>query len=311
MRNLLLSMLLFFSSLLFAQEENFVLHTATGDIYGTLVLPKSAEKMPLVLIIAGSGSIDRNCNAPQMQTNAYKILADSLLNKNIATLRFDKRGIAASKEAGGKEADLRFEHYINDVQVFIDTLAKDTRFSKIIIAGHSEGALIGLVAAENNAKVAKYISISGTALPVNEIIREQISTQPQMVKDLVFPILDSLKIGKQIENVPQMLYALFRPSVQPYMISWFKYNPRDEIRKLTIPILIIQGTTDIQVAENQADLLYFANPKSTLCKISNMNHVLKTCATTDQTTQLASYTNSDLPLADGLVQCIVDFVKHE
>ncbi|MDR0830563.1 MAG: alpha/beta hydrolase [Prevotellaceae bacterium] len=310
MKNIILFILLIFSSLLLAQEENFVLHTATGDIYGTLTLSQTSKQTPLVLLIAGSGPTDRNCNQPQMQTNAFKMLSDSLLNHNIATLRFDKRGIAESKKAGSKEIDLRFEHYINDVKSFIDTLAKDKRFSQIIVAGHSEGALIGLVAAENNAKVAKYISISGVAISADEIIKEQISAQPQAVKDMVFPMLDSLKIGKTVENVPQMLYSLFRPSVQPYMISWLKYNPQDEIKKLNIPILIIQGTTDIQVSENQADLLHSANPKSTLCKVENMNHVLKTCAVTEQTAQLATYANPDLPLMEGFVKCIVDFISQ-
>jgi pimeloyl-ACP methyl ester carboxylesterase len=295
--------------LLFAQDENFVLHTQTGDIFGTLTIPKISEKMPVVLLIAGSGPTDRNCNQPQMQTNAFKMLADSLLNYDIATLRFDKRGIAESVKAGAKEETLRFEHYINDVQAFIDNLAEDKRFSQIIVVGHSEGALIGLVAAENNPKVAKYISISGTALSADEIIKEQISAQPQSVKDLVFPILDSLKIGKTVANVPPMLYSLFRPSVQPYMISWIKYNPIEEIAKLSIPILIIQGTTDIQVSEYQSSLLRIANQKSTLCKITNMNHVLKTCTTTNQTAQLATYTNPELPLADGFVKAIVEFVK--
>ena len=309
MKNILFSSLLLFSSVLFAQEENFVLHTKTGDIFGTIAVPQSKNQVPLILLVAGSGPTDRNCNQSQLQTNAFKMLADSLLNYNIATLRFDKRGIAESAAAGSKEIDLRFEHYISDVQVFIDTLAKDNRFSKIIVAGHSEGALIGLIASENNEKVAKYISISGTALPADEILKEQLSAQPQAVKELTFPILDSLKIGKMVENVPQMLYALFRPSVQPYMISWLKYNPQNEIAKLTIPILIIQGTTDIQVSENQADLLYSANKNSTLCKVKNMNHVLKTCATTEQTAQITTYTNPNLPLASGFIKCIVDFVR--
>jgi len=309
MKNFLISILLLFSPFIFAQEENFVLHTKTGDIFGTIAVPRSEKQMPLVLLIAGSGPTDRNCNQPFLQTNAFKMLTDSLLKNNIATLRFDKRGIAESIAAGSNEIDLRFENYISDVQAFIDTLAKDKRFSKIIVAGHSEGALIGLIASENNPKVAKYISISGTALPADEIIKLQLAAQPQEVKDLIFPILDSLKIGKTVENVPQMLYALFRPSVQPYMISWIKYNPQKEIAKLTIPILIIQGTTDIQVFENQADLLHSANNNSTLCKIENMNHVLKTCQTTEQTAQLATYTNPNLPLVNGFVKCIVDFVK--
>ena len=294
-----------------ALESDFVLKTPTGDISGTVSIPTTTEKVPVVLFIAGSGPTDRNGNALRMMLNcnAYKLLADSLLNHHIAMLRFDKRFIGKSVVASGKEEDLRFETYINDVKSWIDTLATDARFSEIIVAGHSEGSLIGMIAAENNPKVAKYISISGIAVTADEIIKEQLSTQPQQVKDLVFPMLDSLKMGKTIDNVPQMLYALLRPSVQPYMISWLKYNPQEEIAKLHIPILILQGTTDIQVDKNQAEKLHAANPKSTLCIIENMNHVLKTCTSTDKTTQMQTYTNPDFPLADGLVTEIVNYIK--
>jgi len=122
-------------------------------------------------------------------------------------------------------------------------------------------------------------------------------------------MIDSLKAGKRIDNVPPMLFSLFHPSVQPYMISWLKYNPQKEIGRIKIPVLIVQGTTDIQVAENQADLLNSANPSARVCKIVEMNHVLKTCATTDQRAQILTYTTPDLPLAAGLVECVAVFVR--
>jgi hypothetical protein len=305
----LIGILLIFSSSLFAQEKEFVLRTETGNIYGTMSVPKNTKKMPLVLFIGGSGPTDRDCNQPTLKTNAFKMLSDSLSHNGIASLRFDKRGIAASVAAGTKEEDLRFEHYIDDVKSWIDTLKTDLRFSEIIVMGHSEGSLIGMIACKNNSKVSKYISISGVAISADKIIKEQLANQPAMIKDAAFPILDSLKAGKTLSDVPQMLYSLFRPSVQPYMISWMKYNPQDEIKKLAIPILIIQGTTDIQVSESQADLLHSANKKSSLCKIENMNHVLKTCKTTEPSTQMTTYTNPDFPLADGLIKVIIDFVK--
>ena len=71
------------------------------------------------------------------------------------------------------------------------------------------------------------------------------------------------------------LWMLFRKSVQPYMISWLKYDPQTEIGKLHIPILIIQGTNDVQVDTSDAMLLSAANPKATLVLIKNMNHVFE------------------------------------
>ncbi|MDR0812022.1 MAG: alpha/beta hydrolase [Paludibacter sp.] len=312
MKKILFLIVLVFSVAARAQESDFVLHTPTGDIYGTIAVPKTDKQMPLVLLIAGSGPTDRNCNqtAQSLKTDAFKMLADSLLKYNIASLRFDKRGIGESAPAMTKEDDLRFDTYINDVKAWIDTLAKNNKFSKIVVAGHSEGSLIGMAAAVDNAKTAQYISISGVAVAADEILKEQLATQPQEVKDMVFPMLDTLKAGRTIADVNPMFYSLFRPSIQPYMISWMRRNPQAEIAKLKIPILIIQGTTDIQVSENQAKLLHSANPKSTLVIIKEMNHVLKTCATTDQAAQMATYASPDFPLADGFVKAIVEFVKQ-
>jgi fermentation-respiration switch protein FrsA (DUF1100 family) len=103
-----------------------------------------------------------------------------------------------------------------------------------------------------------------------------------------------------------MLNALARPSVQPYMISWFRYDPGQEISKLTIPVLIVQGTTDIQVSEEDARALASANPKAKLVLIEKMNHIFKE-AQADRAGNIATYNNPSLPVASELVKRVVDF----
>ncbi|MGN6165121.1 MAG: alpha/beta hydrolase, partial [Flavisolibacter sp.] len=103
-------------------ETPIVLHTATGDIFGTLTTPKTTATIPVALIIAGSGPTDRNGNNPMMKNESLRYLAYGLASNNIASLRFDKRGIAESKAAGKSEADLRFEDYINDAKQWIELL---------------------------------------------------------------------------------------------------------------------------------------------------------------------------------------------
>jgi pimeloyl-ACP methyl ester carboxylesterase len=240
-----------------------------------------------------------------------KFLSEALLWNGIATLRFDKRGIAESGIAGEKEEDLHFEDYVNDVRLWIDRLDDDIRFSKVVVAGHSEGSLIGMLASKDNPKVKSFISIAGSALPADEILKEQMEKQPQQVKDLVFPRLEQLKRGELFSDVPQMLYALFRPSVQPYMISWFKYNPYEEIKKLTIPVLILQGKTDIQVSAKHANLLSVANPEAKMIIIENMNHVLKNCLSLDLASQMETYTNPELPVKKDLVLAIIQFINDK
>lgn len=294
-----------------AQEEAVTLKTPTGEIKGVLMIPTSSSPLKIVLIHAGSGPTDHDGNQPTMQNNSLKLIAEELYKNNIASLRFDKRGVALSAASAPQEKNLRFETYIGDTRQWIDTLAHDRRFSGIIVLGHSEGALIGLVASENNTNVKAYISIAGSGRPADDILKEQLGTQPQSIRDMVFPMIQKLKQGDTIPDVPPMLYSLFRPSVQPYMISWFRYNPQEEIKKLSIPILIVQGSKDIQVSLSDADILASANTRARKIVIQNMNHVLKDCMVTDMDKQLATYTNPALPLHKDLAPQLLKFIKEQ
>lgn len=289
-------------------ESNVVLKTPTGNIDGTLTLSQAETSSPVVLIVPGSGPTDRDGNSGMgVQANVYKMLSEELAKKGIASLRFDKRGIGKSKSAMTGEKDLRFETYIDDVVGWIVQLRLDKRFSAVLILGHSEGSLIGMVASEHTP-VDGFISISGAGKPADRILREQLETK--LPPDLLTEsnaILDSLKDGKTIEAVNPNLAALYRPSVQPYMISWFKYDPAKEIAKLKIPILIIQGTTDLQVTINDAKLLSAANSNAQLLIVDNMNHVLKE-SSPDPQQNYATYQNPNLPLKEGLVDRISQFV---
>ena len=294
----------------FAQEQPIVLKTNTATIHGSLLIPEKTEKPPVVLIIAGSGPTDRNGNQQQLENNSRKLLATGLQEKGIASLRFDKRGVGESTLEGVQRKDIVIGHFIDDVKALIGMLVKDGRFSKIIIAGHSEGAFLGMEAAIGNPDVNGYISIAGPSRPVDEMIKEQMAEQPEMIRAQVFPRLDSLKHGDTLTNVPQYLYALFNPAVQPFLISWMKYDPRVEIAKLKIPVLIIQGTTDVQVLPKDADNLKAAYPAATVKMIEQMNHVLKEFPTTDKRAQVPVYSNPDLPLHKDLVPLIAQFVKN-
>lgn len=294
------------ATVLAQNKKEITLNTPTGNIKGELLLPKSSKKVPLVLIISGSGPTDRNGNNAAMQNNSLKMLAEGLLEYNIASVRYDKRGVAESKNAGIKEGDLRFEHYVNDVNAWIDTLKKDIRFSQIIVLGHSEGSTIGMIASQNKS-VDRFISIAGPGEPASVIIKEQLKSQPDFIKNVAFPMIEKLEKGDTIAVVPPLLFSLFRPSIQPYLISWFKYNPQIEIAKLNKSILIIQGDTDIQVKAIDAEKLKQSNPRAKLEIIEGMNHVLK-ASVLDRKENIQTYNNPNLPLKEGLVKSIVDFI---
>lgn len=123
-------------------------------------------------------------------------------------------------------------------------------------------------------------------------------------------IIDKLVKGETVSDVPSILNSLFRPSVQPYIISWFKYDPQKEIAKLKIPVLIIQGTTDIQVGTDDADRLAKALPKSKLVIIEGMNHILKQ-APADRQMNIQTYTQPDLAIKKELIETIIPFINSK
>lgn len=317
MKKIILLALIVLTSHTYAQQihdtvctvTNIVLQTKNAKIKGTLSVPSKGKKFPLVVIIAGSGPTDRNGNSGSAVTsNSYKILADSLLQHNIASLRYDKRGIAESADSTVKEANMVFETYITDAADWVNLLKKDKRFNTIIIAGHSEGSLVGMVASANK-NVAKYISIAGPGEPVYETLKKQLARQPEALKKTCYAIIDTLANGKIVTGVPAMLSSIFRPSVQPYLISWFKYDPKKEIAKLKIPVLVVNGTTDIQVAVDNATNLHDACKQSKLVIIEGMTHLLKE-GPADRDKNIALYnTTPNEPIKTELVEAIVNFIK--
>ena len=298
---------------IFAGEEEIILNTPTGDIHGQLMLPDSGTPCPVVIIIAGSGPTDMDGNSigTGMRNNSLLYLARELAANGIASVRYDKRGIGKSAAAGAKEEDLRFDHYIDDAAAWADKLADDARFNKIVIAGHSEGSLIGMVAAKRSKAVKGYISIAGAGSPAYEILEKQLQSQPMQIQQESAAICKELREGRTVEQVPFYFSALYRQSVQPYLISWFAYNPAEEITKLDIPVLILQGDKDIQVGTEEADKLHAAQPASSLYIVKDMNHVFKQCSTMDMNEQLKTYSNPEQPIITELVSHIVEFIKQE
>jgi pimeloyl-ACP methyl ester carboxylesterase len=289
-------------------EKIVSIETGTGKLEGTLLLDNSQSSNTVALIIAGSGPTDRDANNPAMVNNSLKLLADGLAKVGISSLRYDKRGIGNSNSPGLKEVDLRFENYINDASSWIEYLNKLSSFNKIVVIGHSEGSLIGMVVSQQK-NVDKFISIAGAGQPIDQTIREQLKAQPAIVIEQSTPILDKLLQGETVNNIPAFLNALFRPSVQPYMISWFKYDPQKEISKLNKPVLIVQGSTDIQVSLKDADMLAEANKKAEKVVIQNMNHIFKE-APLDRQANFQTYNQSELPIKPELVKVISEFVLN-
>ena len=290
------------------EKSNIILTTATGKLFGSLTLPQGAQKVAVVLLIAGSGPTDRNCNSNLgLKTNAFKMIADSLKAAGIACVRYDKRGVGESAGALNSPSELKFDTYVADAVGFIKLLKNDARFSQVIVAGHSEGSLIGMIAAQKG-NVKKYISIAGAGERIDKTLKDQYAVQSKDLADTAVKIMDSLRMGKDVQYVPDALFTLFNASMQPYMRSWLKYDPQVEIKKLLIPVLIMQGDNDMQVSMKNADNLKKAFPKAKLVVINKMNHALKD-APTDRAQNFATYDKADLPLSPGFTTAMIRFIK--
>ena len=313
---LLASALLLFTSAARAQvtapftSTDVTLSTATGTLHGTLLAPSAPAKVPVVFIHPGSGPTDRDGNSRLLpgQNNSLKLLAEGLAAQGIASLRIDKRGIGASAGAMTAEKDLRFDTYVDDALAWLRWLKTDLRFTRIVVVGHSEGALIGAAAA-GRLPADGYVSLSGAGLPAATILRRQLAGKlPPDLVDVNERILTSLEHGHTVDTIPPALFTLYRPSVQPYLISWFAYDPAAIVGHLAMPVLLANGSTDLQIDTSDVAALTHAKKDARLLWVPGMNHVLK-LVSGDLQAQLPSYGDPALPVAPALIAGVADFVR--
>jgi hypothetical protein len=287
--------------------DSVSLQTPTGALFGTLI----AAGETAALIIAGSGPTDRDGNsALNLRSNIYKLLAEGLAANGISTLRYDKRGVGASKEAMTAEQDLRFQTYVDDAKGWAHELSVRVGVKRVWLIGHSEGALIGERVAEDNPEICGLILISGAGRKASDVLREQFETSlPEPLKQQALDAILELESGRQIASPPPQLLGLFRPSVQAYMISWLSLDPAAILAALKQPVFILQGDSDIQVSVKDAERLAAARSDTHLTILNGVNHVLKN-APRDRAANLATYNDPDLPLAPKVVDTVANWIKE-
>jgi alpha-beta hydrolase superfamily lysophospholipase len=293
-----------------SSEQALTQESKSATLSGTLLVPAASGKVPVALIIAGSGPTNRDGNSsiPGFHNDSLKLLAEALARQGIASLRYDKRGIGASRVAVMSESAQRFDDLVDDAEAWIARLKADPRFSQVVVIGHSEGSLIGILAAPR-AGASALVSVAGIADGANTVLRRQlVGKLPPDLAAQAERIMVSLEHGQAVADVPPALAMLFRPSVQPYWISMLKYAPAERFAALRMPALIVQGTSDTQVTVDQAEKLKAAKPDGLLVIIPDMSHTLKQ-ATLDPLQQKAAYGDSSLPLHPQLAPAIVDFVR--
>jgi len=312
MKNLKLSfILIFFGSLIaFSQETSFSEEEIAIDKFtdGTLTRPTDFENPPLVIFIQGSGPTNRDGNSPEGMSNTSdfaKKIAFRLAEKNIASFRFDKRSLKAQEL--NLEA-ISFDDLVIDVEHILDYFEKKNQFSKYIIAGHSQGSLVGMIAARDNADA--FISLAGPGKSIDYLLTQQLSENLPQLKDEIAKSLQEIKKNGSSTDYPKIFENIFHPNNQAFLASWMKYEPTKEIAKLEIPVLIIQGKKDIQVNTENAEELHQAAKNSKLVIIEEMNHVFRKITSNEISEQYQSYSNPDKPLHPEIIPVLTDFIKN-
>lgn len=290
-----------------ARDETVLIDVGDTMIAGTLELPRR-DPVAAAVIISGSGPTDRDGNSAILpgKNNSLRYLAEALARRGVVSLRYDKRMIGESADPRIVEIDLRFDHYADDTVALADYL--DERFDlPVFLIGHSEGGQIALTAADRG-DYAGVAVLAGPGEHPADLIETQLvgNVPPDLFEDGV-RTLRALRAGELVDDPPPQLGALFRKSVQPYLVSWFRYDPAAQAAAIDEPLLLVYGTTDIQVGVENGEALAAANAEARLVIIEGMNHVLKTVSGTPQE-QLASYADPDLPLAGGLVEAVGEFI---
>ena len=283
----------------FAQitTEEITIQNQAIQLPGTLTY--SSEKSPLIIWVHGSGGVDRDGNQPQY----IKQFRNAVNKKNIAFFSYDKRTANPQNSAFLKDG-VFFNDFVFDVEEVVNRFKNDTRFSSITLAGHSQGSLIAMMALKN---VNKYISIAGAGETIDKILIKQLNAQSPEYGKIAKAHFKELKETGSIKEVNPNLMAIFAKPNQEFWSSWIVIDPIREIKKITIPTLIVNGDKDIQVGIENASNLKEVKPTASYAIIQNMNHILKDIQKEED--NIKSYSAPAFPVSKKLIETIVSFIK--
>jgi pimeloyl-ACP methyl ester carboxylesterase len=293
-----------------AVETAYTIQSGALGLGATLTVPRGATgRVPVAIIIAGSGPTDRNGNSVLgIRPNSYAQLAWRLAERGIATLRYDKRGMPGTLGT----FDIRkmtLDDFASDARAAAESLARDPRFSRVVFIGHSEGASLALIAARQGAPVAGVVHVSGLGRPLTDVMREQLSRQFDSLTLVRYDTaMKHYLLGEQPADVPQPLAMLFVPVNQTFMRSLASFDAPAAIRAVRQPVLIVQGETDLQATVADAERLHAARPDARLVLIPEVNHVLKHTTESTPQGQMVTYQDPGIPIVTIAVQAIADWI---
>ena len=295
-----------------AEPRDITAKGPEGDLAGTLI--PAAQGKPLVLIIPGSGPTDRDGNNPMGVTAApYRLLAEALAERGIGSIRIDKRGMFGSRAAVPNPNDVTIAAYAEDIRSWISAARSETGSECVWLLGHSEGGLVALKAAQDTDGVCGALLVASVGRPLGTILRQQSESNPANAPILPDAIkaIEALEAGERVsvEEMHPALQNLFNPAVQGFLIDLMANDPSKLAASLEVPTLIVAGGKDLQTPVADGEALAAAQPEAKLVVFDDMNHVLKSVEAEGRAANLATYSDSSLPIHPELVEAVADFVS--
>lgn len=325
-------------------EEVLYQNSTSGNMLaGTLTLPKQRTKVPVAILISGSGAQDRD--ETLLGHKPFLVLADYLTRQGIAVLRFDDRGVGKST---GDFASATSADFATDVEAGMAYLKtrSDIDVDKIGLIGHSEGGLIGSIVASQNKTLAFLILLAGPGVPGDEIILlqqqliDQVSgTNTALIEKglafnkRAFELLKKEKDNDKVSTIlgPELRVLLqgdpgfaglsaeqqneqLQKQLQTLTSPWFRFflefDPKKALQRVKCPVLALNGSLDLQVSPTQnlqpiEQALQKAHNKDvTIRELPGLNHLFQRAKTGSP----AEYATIEETIDPAVLQLITDWL---
>ena len=306
------------------REREVAISSADGiTLAGTLTLPEGDGPFPAAVLVTGSGP--QNRDEELAGHRPFLVLADHLARRGIAVLRYDDRGVGRSTGAfnGATTAD-----FARDAQAAAEALAARPEAASVGILGHSEGGIVGPLAAGASDAVAYVVSLAGPAVPFQDILLDQLGRGSEVGRAAVVALLDEATVG-DAATAPERAAAAYMATMGstddglrddevaglasvlagPWGRYLLDYDPAGELRALRVPALAVYAARDRQVAASAnvpaaVDALAGAPAGSRVVVLPGLNHLFQPSETGDA----AEYGQIDTSFDPGVMDLVADWI---
>jgi len=290
-----------------ARPANYTrIDVSFANLAGTFSVPQGKGPFPAVVLIHGSGPLDRDEKV--FEHKPFLVLADHLNRQGIAVLRYDKRGVGKS---GGIYKGATSMDFARDAEAAVGFLRGRPEVGSIGIVGHSEGGLIAPMVAARDPKVAFVVMLAGPGVRGELLMVEQLALgakangmpaalvekEREVNRALLAALASEPQLDKAGDKARQALTALeakgMLPAgsagarVQPFATPWFhaflRHEPGPVLQSLRQPVLALNGALDLQVP-SEMDLAAIRaalknNPRAVVKEMPGLNHLFQTAPT--------------------------------